>query len=123
MTDPLSLLEVERKIADIADRLTELVDEHAEASKALAGAEAAWERSYHAERAKLYLCDARMKVDAVESCARVASMDLYDALVYAKHSEQTIRHALRSYQSVLSAYQTTGKFVADEAGHNRYGRR
>lgn len=123
MTDPLSLLEVERKIADISDRLVELVDQHEAASAALAEAEAAWERAYHARRAELYLSDAKLKVDAVESIARTSAMDEHDALLVAKQAEATVRHAMHAYRSVLSAYQTTGKFAADEAGHARYGRR
>lgn len=122
MTEPLSLLDVETKIAEIADRLSELVAEHEHASQLLAAAEAGYERAFHSKRAELYLNDAKMKVDAVESIARVAAIDAFDRLQIAKHREAFIRHAMRSHQSVLSAYQTTGKFVADEAGHNRYGR-
>ncbi len=122
MTEPLSLLEVQRTIADISDRLTELIDQHEAASSALAVAESAWERTYHARRAELYLSDSKLKVDAVESIARTAAMDEYDALLIAKQAESTIRHAMHSYRSVLSAYQTTGRFLSDDAGHGRYGR-
>lgn len=123
MTDPLSLLEVERKIADISDRLTELVDEHEQASAALAAAEAAYERTYHSTRARLYLDNPKQKVDMVESLSRVSAVDQYDALIVARQREAFVRHAMRSLQSVLSAYQTTSKGLADEAGHGRYGRR
>lgn len=123
MSSPLALHEIEAKIAEISTALSALVADHETATHALAEAEAAFDRKYHAKRAELYLGNPKTRVDMVESIAKTASADEYDALVIAKQREAFVRHAMRAYSSVLSAYQTTGKFAADEAGHARYGRR
>lgn len=121
--DPMSLHDVEQKLAEYADALVELIDEHEKLTDELARAEAAYERKFHAKRAELYLSGEKMRVDAIESIARHHAADEYDALVLVRYRESFARHAMHSLRQVLSAFQTRGKFVADEAGHGRYGRR
>lgn len=121
--EPTSLLEIEARLAQYADALIELIDEHEKLTDELARATAAWERKFHGKRAELYLADGKMRVDAIESIARTHAADEYDALKLVELREQFCRHAMHSLRQVLSAFQTRGKFVADEAGHGRYGRR
>lgn len=121
--DPMSLHDVEQKLAEYADALVDLIGEHEKLTDELARAEATYERKFHAKRAELYLSGEKMRVDAIESIAKTHAADEYDHLVVVRYREAFARHAMHSYRQVLSAFQTRGKFVADEAGHGRYGRR
>ncbi len=117
--DPMSLHDVEQKLAEYADALVELIDEHEKLTDELARAEAAYERKFHAKRAELYLSGEKMRVDAIESIARHHAADEYDALVLVRYRESFARHAMHSFRQVLSAFQTRGKFAQDEIHFGR----
>ena len=115
--DPMSVHDLEQKLAEYADALVDLIGEHEKLTDELARATSAYERKFHAKRAELYLADGKMRVDAIESIARTHAADEYDALKVVEFREQFCRHAMHSLRQVLSAFQTR------EAGHTRYGRR
>jgi primosomal protein N'' len=122
VSDAATLHDVVDRINAIQERLEELIEEHRKAADEFAAAEAAYERAFLTAHVASLEEHPTRKVDAHNSYARHAAVDAYEAREAAKATEMVIRHAQHSLRQVLSAYQTLGKFVADEAGHNRYGR-
>jgi predicted nucleic acid-binding Zn-ribbon protein len=122
VSDAATLHDVVDRINAIQERLEELIEEHRKAADEFAAAEAAYERAFLTAHVRSLEDHTERKVGAHETYARHAALDEYERRESAKANELVVRHAQHSLRQVLSAYQTLGKFVADEAGHNRYGR-
>lgn len=122
MPDHTTVVDVLDRIAAIQERLEELIEDHFKAGERFHVADSAYEAAFLSAHIASMEEHPERTVGAHNSYARYAALDQYKELQGAKALENVIRHAMHSLRAVLSAWQTTGKFTADAAGHGAYGR-
>lgn len=121
--DPTTVAEVEGTVREMTQRLRLLTREHRDQCRVLGEARAAHERAFLTAHLRSLVEHPQRKVDHHKSIAREAALEQYEQLAIAEEIEKAMRHELHSIRQILVSQGTLGRFVADEAGHGRYGRR
>lgn len=119
---PLTPFDIEVKIRRLMRGLEETLDKLGEATEKRAEAQSAFDVAYLTAYETERHAPQKSSEKDRDNAAKLAAMDQRSALLLADGLVDVLRAKQAAMRDELSACQTLAKFVADEAGMNRYGR-